>query len=304
MRTLLFTLLFLFLPAFALGAELSCVPSYENAHAKDVFAVDCYLDPQGENINAIEGAVFYSPNLLFVKTDIANSVVPLFVEAPRSQKGNFVSFSGIMPGGFQGTLSPSWRGYRPGKIFSLIFRANEEGDAQVSFAAGTAAYLNDGKGTKADLSAVGLAFPVLTASGNPATLTPVSDTEPPDPFTPIVTDGKMFTSLGHVLLFSAKDSGSGIDHYELASARNADAAAHPESLSWRAVESPHQLTLAEESGYLFVRAIDAAGNARLVIVAPGDTVAPQNDLWRMLILGLSALALLFFLFFMRDRIFG
>jgi len=47
-------------------------------------------------------------------------------------KNGEISFSGVIPGGFSGVLSPYYKGYKPGKVFSLIFLASNPTSGKIT----------------------------------------------------------------------------------------------------------------------------------------------------------------------------
>ncbi|MBI3638284.1 hypothetical protein HY227_00895, partial [Candidatus Wolfebacteria bacterium] len=108
------------------------------------------LDPQNQSINAVEGKISFSDNLKLIFVNDGDSIVDLWIQKPIL-KNNEISFSGIMPGGYNGDLSPFWNGGRPGKILTLFFAADKVGDGEIKLN-DSRALLNDGSGTPASLS--------------------------------------------------------------------------------------------------------------------------------------------------------
>ena len=90
----------------------------------DSFIVPITLNTMGENINALEGDVWYPRQLLTLREiRDGNSILNLWVERPADING-VIHFSGITPGGFAGAS---------GEILSLVFEARSSGSAVVSF---------------------------------------------------------------------------------------------------------------------------------------------------------------------------
>ena len=92
----------------------------------------------------------------------------------------------------------------------------------------------------------------------------MQDATPPEPFE--VSIGRDERSAGgqHFLTFSAQDQASGIDHYEVSERRWRFLGRD----QWQRRESPFILADQERKSMIKVRAVDRAGNERIVTVAP------------------------------------
>ena len=113
-------------PVFA--AEIFFEPKTQEIAIDQQFQVDMMLDAEDEEINAVEGKIVFPSDILELKEiRDGDSIVNLWVERPQIEKDGLIVFSGIIPGGFKGVLSPYYEGYRPGKVFSLIFTAKGVG---------------------------------------------------------------------------------------------------------------------------------------------------------------------------------
>ncbi|MEK7086997.1 MAG: cohesin domain-containing protein [Patescibacteria group bacterium] len=130
------------------GAELFFKPKTQETAVNQQFQVDVFLNTENENINAIEGEIFFPETFLKLKEiRDGNSVINFWIEQPRERqetrdkgKGEIV-FSGITPGGYFGGN---------GLIFSVIFEAQEEGRGFIEFR-DVKALLNDGQGTPTEI---------------------------------------------------------------------------------------------------------------------------------------------------------
>lgn len=261
---LFFIFFFLFsLPASA--ASLNLVSPLPEMGIGQEFKVDLMLDAEGQDINAAQGKIVFPQNNLELKEIIdGNSIINLWIEKPVL-KGNKILFSGVIPGGFSGVLSPYYKGKKPGKIFSLIFYTKSEGDGAIEIH-DAKALLNDGKGTEAPLAVYNFSAYVTTLTDEQFTISNQipKDIDPPELFTPEISrdpdvfDGKWF------LVFITQDKGSGIDRYEVQETLNRE----PNKNNWQVAESPLLLKDQNRASYIFVKAVDRAGNQRIVVVTP------------------------------------
>jgi hypothetical protein len=233
--------LFVAMPVYAAQFSVEVPGGAIGPHSEVTASV--YLNTEGQNINAIDGALLVPSNFDVISIDDGGSVVPMWVQAPAVIANGQIEFSGITPGGYNGD-----RGF----IFSAVIRANTEGDSSLSLS-NLQALLNDGQGTSAKVATT--AAKVAVSSGAQSTTTSLStDTTPPEPFalqivqTPDAFDGKK------VLLFATQDKGSGLSHYEVC-----------EGLLGSCVtgKSAYILSRQAADGLITVIAFDNAGNSRV-----------------------------------------
>ena len=97
----------------------------------------------------------------------------------------------------------------------MVFQSKKVGNDSFSFSS-IQILQNDGLGTKITTNGIPLTFSIVPISGDGRQKDlKITDTDPPEDFTPFVAsdptifDGKFF------LIFSATDKGVGIDHYEV-----------------------------------------------------------------------------------------
>lgn len=111
---------FLFLVAdSSFAAELFFESGKGTLRAGDQFELGLFLNTEsGEPINAVGAKILYGEDLLeFHDIRSGDSAVNFWIEPPTLQKSGDILFSGIIPGGYQGTK---------GKIFSLIFKVKKK----------------------------------------------------------------------------------------------------------------------------------------------------------------------------------
>ncbi len=294
LRTVFIVMLtLLLLPAFANAAELRMKASTSSVHVGDTFTIGVSLNTQKKSINALDGALTFSSNLKLSGIHLAGSLVPLWIVSPTEKAFGTVSFAGILPGGYKSSTLPK-TSTQQGNVFTLVFTALSSGVARLTFEPHTSAYLNDGKGTYTQLATPMLTFHISDATSVKKSPVVLTDTVPPEPFTPIITSGKPFGYAGKMLIFVAQDKESDILRYEIA--RSYVSNPSFDSLSWQDAKSPYKLLTSDSDKYLFVRAIDKAHNMRVSTVPPQHlsvtAILHQWFVWLIIIFG--AVVILFF----------
>jgi len=131
----------LILPKAARAATLSFSVDSRQISVGDVFVAKLDLDSAGEKINVAQAAVHFDSKALEVKNiGTGGSIFNQWASGPSydNQAGN-ISFTGGTTESFSGSL---------GNILKIAFYAKQKGQTALSFAADSAIYLADGKGTK------------------------------------------------------------------------------------------------------------------------------------------------------------
>ena len=251
------------------AAQLSLQSQTQKISAGQQFKLDLILNTENENINAIEGKITFPANLLGLKEiQDSNSAINFWIEQPKLEQAGTIGFSGIVPGGYQGIK---------GFIFSVVFQAKSIGSGVIQIG-DAKVLLNDGEGTEANLKISPFQFSisekiqtVQPATQLPTTTEPaeLEDTEPPEEFNPEISsstnifDGKWF------LVFTTQDKGSGIDRYEIQETKYRQ----PTISGWIVAENPYVLKDQELKSYIYIKAIDKAGNERM------ETIPPKYPSW-------------------------
>lgn len=260
MRYFILILLLVFIPQSALAATIRIVLP-ETVNLGGQFRAEVFLDTEGENINAIEGSVLLPDNVSVSEVRYRGSIVSLWLLPPAERTNRVIDFEGVVPGGYQ--ASPESTG--SGNLFTLILTAKSEGVGKFAFNSAPKAYLNDGEGTVRMLSKSPTEMTVV-ASGASEMEGIGADTYPPELFTPAVVSGGLYGMQGDVVVFATQDKDSGIHSYDIGFSYIGFL---PEFLvSWVPAESPYQLQGEDAGKYLFVRAIDNEGNARVASLPP------------------------------------
>ena len=237
------------------GAKYYFDVSKKTVQTSNMFEVVLMLDTEEETINAIEGSVSFSRNLILKQIHGGNSLVGLWVEPPTAE-GDHVVFAGIIPGGYLGELGPNWEGARPCRVFSLLFEAGEEGDAWIQVDRESTVLLHDGKGTEAHVTVEDTNVKVLKGEETPSSnIIDWEDKERPEQFTPSV---ELFSDGLYYLIFVTRDKGLGVAYYDVREGEG----------SFTTAKSPYLLKEQCLGVPIMVRAVDKNGNKRLVFLSP------------------------------------
>lgn len=226
-----------------------------------------WFDAGSEKINSITGQVSFDQNVLHLKNlSLAGSLINLWLKEPQEQNGQ-IDFAGITPGGFTGR----------GAIFSLVLTPAMIGNSSVKLPVNLPlndfnALLNNGIGATTKIA-------IRTSQID---LTPIElrnllgknhDQTPPEPFTaqivrdPLLADGQAF------LIFNTEDKGSGLLGYDSAEFwLKPNIKQNPflfnQQTAWAPAVSPYEFKNKLLVKYVVIRAVDMAGNVRLVLVPP------------------------------------
>jgi hypothetical protein len=246
----------------------------------------------GECINTAQvGITFPNDILQFVDFNSGQSFLTLWVQKPDkdslakiNSEGKII-FSGGLPGGYCGIIPGD-----PGDsniLGSFIFTPKKpiaRHQAKIDFNLETEAYLNDGSGTPVPINTQGA---VLQIDEKIATKTNfwaseiADDKIPPEAFTIEIDNTPRVASGKYFVVFSTVDKQTGIDHYEVWEAKPQDLLGKkenvlarfvghlfqsPEALppAWLKVNSPYILKDQSLKSTIKVKAVDRAGNERVV----------------------------------------
>lgn len=259
---------------FLVGAsEIRLETSKAEMGVEEQFVVNIAVSAD-EPTNALLGRLVFSQDLLSMKEiRDGDSVINLWVEKPHVDKSG-IFFSGVTPGGFTGVNN---------RIFSVVFEAKNTGTAFLNVE-DVKALKNDGLGTEIPLLIHNTAISIRSGDSSASKETLV-DTEPPEDFTPIITNNPLFFEGQNVLIFGTQDKMSGIEHYEVREG---------EWGRFVRAESPYLLKYQSLDRKIFVKAIDRAGNGRLAILRAREQTSGYGDYWILDILSIIV-AVLFLL---------
>jgi len=274
MKFFFFIILCLFLlitPVFA--AEIVFGVQNQKIGLDKLFEVGVFINTENEPVNTIAGKINFSSELLELKeAREGNSIVNFWIEKPKLKEGEVV-FSGITPGGYIG---------QNGYLFSLIFKTKKIGETIIT-SAEEQIFLNDGQGSKASIKQAPL-FLQIEENVPDGEFSPPSDSEKPEPFELTVAQDSEIFGGKYFLVFATQDKKSGIDHYEVQESDNKQ----PDVGEWIVAESPYVLRDQRLRSYIYVKAIDRAGNERISELEPAKPLVWYEKylIWYIIILGI------------------
>lgn len=264
--------------------------------------VDVLVASSDETINVVSGTIKYPTNLLnLVDIRTGSSLVSFWVDPPKKGNGE-VSFSGVVPGGFNG---------EQGYLFSMYFSipdksARSDATSGAITIPGSTVLLHDGVGTAAVVTNGLFNFSIVEVpkeEGNDYSELTVDDSEAPEEFDPIITKDDSLMPDVYMLIFSTQDKGGGISHYEIIESPIPldfeDAIDN--DLEWQKASSPYVLQDQGLESWVYVKAIDKAGNAQIVSVSPTLTPASNSIPVYLLLFAIIFLILLLLYLLWRTR---
>jgi hypothetical protein len=294
----------LLLVAFpAQAAELFFKPRVQELGLGQEFAIDLMIDPQEQAINAVSANVIFPQNLLEVSAiQDGSSIITLWLERPHLKQGTIdkeqgtrdkeqgardkeqgeIVFSGVIPGGFVGIMKPL-NVIEPGKILRIVFKAKSQGEGEI-LVKDAQVLLHDGLGTPALVQLSN--FRLLITDKGQGTRDKEQETRditPPEEFTPEIANDPNIFEGKWFLVFATQDKGSGIDYYEVQETRDKG-----QGRKWQRAESPYLLKDQKLKSYIYVKAVDRAGNERIVSLPPRYPLKwyEKWEIWGIIILGI------------------
>lgn len=245
-------------------------------------------------INAIAAAILFSPEITPYDVSDGSSIINLWLDKPHwNENTRLLTFSGIIPGGFTGKNAPL-------VMLKLRISGDREGEGTLSFdREQTKIYLHTPDGIEDTLKLGTLSIPIVIGKENlPVKL---HDTDPPEPFTPIITrDASVFNNK-RFLVFATQDKGSGLFCYEVAEKRG-KLIDNYNKLSWQIAESPYQLYDQELRSYIYVKAVDKAGNQQITFLPPQYPSAEYvNYLKFIVIISILIVVIIAYIIWLKSR---
>ena len=275
-----------FFPVFSLAAILYLEPAEGEYYQGDTFIVDLKIDVEKECVNAVKAELSFSQDVLkAVDFSQGKSILTIWLEDPEiNQEKGLISFIAGIPGGFCGILAGDiGENNLLGQIIFQIKEANgEQFSAEMKFLDSSQVLLNDGLATPAELKTKKAVFTILPEK----TETPreewkkelEKDNIPPESFEikisrdPDIFEGKYF------IVFYTADKQTGVDYYEIKEGKR----------NWERGESPYLLKDQKLSGIIKVKAVDKAGNERIMVLEARYPIKwyEQSLAWIIIILGI------------------
>lgn len=232
------------------------------------------VDSNGNNINALEGEItIKNQSLVFKNISDSNSLVSLWIKRPILNQGEKLSFSGIIPGGYVGK----------GIIFTFIIENKnfKSIDLINSFSLNNfSVLLNDGQGSKVKVSFLGLDKDNNLVEQIDSILV-LNKVGWPEIFYPVITKNLDLGDNKNLLLFATQDKTSGIFHYQVyESSKKINILKFNKKLDWITSESPYELKDQSLNSYIYVKAVNQAGNGRIMLISPQFSINRLFRLWQ------------------------
>lgn len=291
-------------PQHADAALLYFDPDGAELHRGDSVKVALRLDTSEEEcVNTVSGVIHYDSTINAIDVTRGNSILSLWVEEPViDEAAHTISFAGGLPGGYCGRIpgDPSLTNV----LLEVIFRSpglqigggSDATTARIWLDESTQALLHDGRATPAPLTTQESNLTLLTVAGgapqDPWREIVQSDEEPPSDFSITLTKDESAFSGKYFIVFNSTDKQSGIDHYEVMEEPfkefslfkwgRADA-------PWHVTESPYVLKDQTLNSTILVKAIDKAGNERLVRLVPDSALRGISQETLLLVFGIAGL---------------
>jgi len=255
----------LFSGVSAQGAVLYFEPSTAQVKLGQEIEIKVKIDPEKECINTVKADIEYDKNLLIAKDFLTgNSIITLWLKRPEIKaKEGKISFSGGIPGGFCGRIPGD-----PGEsniLGKIIFKipevlVTERNIAKIKFLESSKVFLNDGLGTEADLKLKEGEYEILKEKSPEKILEKDlnEDKIPPEPFGILILKDPQIFEGKYFITFNTQDKQTGIDHYEVKEGKR----------NWKVAESPYLLEDQNLTSIIKVKAVDKAGNERIVEFSP------------------------------------
>jgi hypothetical protein len=219
-------------------------PSQKDAQLGEVFPIEILLDAQNKDINAVEMKVGADSEYLRLKDfSDGGSIMNYWAEKPKVDEEGALSFQGAILGGFKGG---------DGKLLTLYYETLKPGKTAINIQVFTTVYLNDGKGTKANLEFNGTAVNISSEQFK-GLMPSIVDTTPPETLEAKISRASDIFDGQYFLVFSAKDEGSGLDYIEI---KEGDE-------EWVRTDSPYLLKNQKLNQNILIKAVDKNGNARI-----------------------------------------
>ncbi len=267
------------------ASEFNFDTQTKTVSVEEKFKVDLNVNTEKENINAVGGKIIFPTDLLELsEIREGNSIVNFWVEKPNVKDG-VITFSGITPGGYV---------LDKGLIISLVFKAKSEGNALIKIENGSA-LLNDGNGTESNLKTIDLQINISNSVQKEEDKNlEIIDKTPPEIFQPEVSQDPNLLSNRWFVVFVAQDKGMGIDRYEIKESKNTIFS----SSKWVIAESPYILADQELKSDIYVKAVDRAGNERVIKLSAKNGIPWYQNINILFII----ILILMFIFFFKNKL--
>ncbi len=269
-RFILFLIvLFWILPTWAWASSVNLQFSKKTIDVGEKVTLNVKLSAD-EYINALALTLNFPDDILEVENiSMGNSIIGAWVEPPKMISNGEIKMSGIVPGGFVG---------ESGQLFSINFKSKEKGIVSI-YLSGVEALKNDGSGNNAyvKINPIQLTVNNWVYHGGEEK---IIDIDKPEDFKPEINRDKNLFNNKWFVVFQAQDKNSGVDRYEILEYR-------PNQwlkTNWEKAESPHVLRDQTLKSIVSIKAIDFAGNERIVKIEPINKITFLDNWFNWLLI--------------------
>jgi hypothetical protein len=289
-------LIFTAIPLFGTKAAiLSLDPAAVQVAPGDTIVYKIRINAEGQCLNAFDTGLEFSNNALEF-TDFASgeSMISVWIEKPSqndrdtiNQNGKFNIIGGI-PGGYCGKIpgdpgESDLLGEAVFKVKDGVLDNTPTKDININFKAESKILINDGQATEAR---VGLKGTLLVISDKSSVNKDEwnnrikDDKVPPENFAiELYSDPSMFDGK-YYIIFSTVDKQTGVDHYEIIEIKDETGGwwqdlksrvINRKEPSWTRAQMPYLLEDQSLRSTIRVKALDKAGNERIIEYVPKET---------------------------------
>jgi len=231
------------IPQVILAVSLDIKINNNDIKVGDEILIALEIDTLGKSYNAISGQLLVENSFEIKNINIGESLISFWIENPTKTKNNTIDFSGIIPGGLNGS----------GNIFEITLLVKNTNLGQLTLRS-VSIFENDGLGTEKKIPDKSINInPRNLIAGEENTKILKTDTTKPDPFTVTLLSEKNLLNGKYVLIFNTKDRESGVKMYTALEGKNI----------FENVESPYVLQNQKINERIYVKAIDYFGNERI-----------------------------------------
>ena len=247
----------IFLPYSVFASNIYIDTSHPDFFVGDTIVFSVRVDSLNKNINAAEGSIlldYLTESVSLIDINTAGSKFSLWPGKPMPSEDNTsISFAGGAPGGLNS---------KDAVIFNIVLKLQKAGQITLT-PDNFSVYLNDGKGTKDEVSVKNLVIDVLPKKLDSRSVDDWNnitskDKTPPEFIEAIISQDSYVFDNQYFVSFFAVDKDSGIAYYEIKEGER----------DFVRAESPQLLQDQSFKSIVQIKAVDKAGNERIVEFMP------------------------------------
>jgi len=292
------TILFLLLLKNAQAANLYLNSTSNTVSLNNTFTLEVRLNlDQEKSINTVDVYLNYPADLLnAVDISYGNSILDIIPEQPTiDNQAGTIHFGGGITNGYTGKIpgDPGLSNLLTKIIFKTIKVPTIPGPIQIVLSPKSTVFLNDGLGTSTQLSLNNFALNITAPSNNPNNewqLNLSQDKIPPEDFLITLSRDPLIYNNKYFITFNTTDKQTGIDYYQVKEG----------SSGWTKAISPYLLKDQNLGSAILVKAVDKAGNERIVQYVAPKIKATSHTFIIVIVLVILVLILIVICFLIRS----